>query len=416
VDDLQLPPSFVIDHAVRTLSFQGAMAPSEMARHWRVADGVAVDVAQRLKATGLVEVVSGQTTFETSGRFQLTKAGEARVAVARERTWYAGPLPVPLRAFEKQFALASDIGVDPEKLHVNLTTLGIDPSASAEVGQAVAGGTTLAFTGLAHDEMAPVTAAIGSSLLGDVTLPYALFAAGSVLRVFDSRYHYARRAESSAANLDILRSHSEEPDRWVRSAPPLVMLSGGVTEADVVAAYDSDAHLYIAPPPFAAAGGVFAVLDADAHNAGLKQLARSWLMPGRYQTGVIRLRSGERIDVPWRAAVVLFGSHAGLLSSMPEAVAYRVDLSRYDGASLQAALSWRLQDRAVFDDAMIATVAEALQRRKLTARRTVANFASYLRNRQAFEGLSFVVTNDVLNRALDAVAGVASEWREEAAA
>ncbi len=416
VDDLHLPPSFVIDHAVRTLAFQGAMAPAEMARHWRVADSVATDVAQRLKAASLVETVSGQTAFETSGRYQLTKAGEARVAIARERTWYAGPLPVPLRDFENQLALSSGIALDRDKLQAALFAMGIEGTAAVEVGQAIAGGASLALTGLAYDEMTPIATAIGGCLRGDVTLPYALFAAGSVVRVFDSRYHHPRLSENSTSNTDILRTRSEEPDRWVRSAPPLVMLSGGMTEADVVAAHDGDAHLYIAPLPFAATGGLFAVLDADAQSAGLKQLARSWLMPGRYGTGVIRLRSGERIEVPWRAAVVLFGSRAGMLASMPESVAYRVDVARYDAALLPTALSWRLPDRAVFDEPLIATVADALYRRKLTARRAVASFASYLRNRQAFEGAGFVVTTDVLNRALDAVAGTAEERPEEIAA
>ena len=69
--DLHLPPTFVADHAIRTLAYQGAMTPSEIARRWRVGDAIVTDAIDSLKGAGVVELDAGQATFGPGGRVRL---------------------------------------------------------------------------------------------------------------------------------------------------------------------------------------------------------------------------------------------------------------------------------------------------------------------------------------------------------
>jgi DNA-binding MarR family transcriptional regulator len=89
VADLHLSPTFVADHAVRALAYEGAMTLADIARRWHVDHAIVVEVVESLKSAGLVELDAVQTTFERNARIRLTASGNVRVAAARSRTWYA---------------------------------------------------------------------------------------------------------------------------------------------------------------------------------------------------------------------------------------------------------------------------------------------------------------------------------------
>jgi DNA-binding MarR family transcriptional regulator len=404
VADLYLPPTFVADHAVRALSYEGTMTLADIARRWHVDHAIAVEVVESLKSAGLVELDAVQTTFERNARIRLTASGTVRVAAARSRTWYAGVLPVSLTEFEQRIDLATEVGT-AARPDDTLTQLGIAPHLAAEIGQAVQAGATLALQGAAFDEQTQIARMLGHALGGAVSLPFALYAAGSIIRVLHQGFHSIgeTRPEDAPAR-DILRSH-DSYSRWATVARPVVELAGGVQTPDVFPAYDDEARFYVAPMPLAACHGLLAVMDSDANPAGLRELARLWLIPGRYHVGVLVLRSGERIEVPWRAATLLFGPAAPVLPpALKAAVSYGVDIAQLQGETLAAFLTIRLEDTAVFPVHAIATIVGLMERRGLTTRTAGASVARYLRDRAAYQGASFSLDESILERALDVAA------------
>jgi DNA-binding MarR family transcriptional regulator len=388
--DLRLPPSFVTDHCIRTLSYQGAMNASELARHWRVHDNIAMEVVASLKATGLVEPESSQTTFDRAHRVRLSATGQQRIAAARERTWYSGALPVSLAEFEHRAERDGGLAVEKSALEQALGAMEIDDGVAAEVGQALNAGATVALGGLAFDEQVPMASALEGAIAGEMSLPSALYAAGAVIRVFNPRYHRVARAEPApGASVDIMRSH-DVPTQWVRIGRPAVVLAGGVQPSDVIPAFDEEARLYVAPLPFCANEGVLVVLDADTNPAGLAALARCWLVSGRYGSGLMLLRSGERIEVPWRASTVLLGASVPALpASLGAAIPCVMNISHLAEESLRRALRSRLADPAVFPDDAIEALAAELERHRMAARAAVARAAYYMANRAAYEGTDF---------------------------
>lgn len=411
--ELRLPPTFVADHCLRVLSYQGSMSVVEIARHWRVRDSVAVEVVESLKAAGLLRAESSATDFDRLGRVRLTDAGQARVAAARERTWYAGPLPVAVGNLAGDGGTAA-CACAPATARAELAALAIDRAAADEIGQAVAGGATLALDGAAWDEQDAIAAAVGRALGGQVRLPYAVFAAGSVIRVFDTRYHRVpdQTAGEAQEELDVLRSHTmSERTQWLTVAPPVVTLAGGVRASDVRPAYDDEAKFYLAPEPFAARGGVLSVMDSLSDAAALADLARLWLIPGRQGTGIIALRSGERIEVPWQAATILFSVDAarspgreGLPPAVRDAVAYETDIAELRAEAAEPFLARRLSGEA-FPPASVTALAGLLGSDGLRTRTAAARAARHLRDRAAYEGAGFKLTPEVMRTALDFAAG-----------
>lgn len=407
--ELRLPPTFVADHCLRVLAYQGSMSVVEIARHWRVRDSVSVEVVESLKAAGLLRAESSATDFDRLGRVRLSDAGQARVAAARERTWYAGPLPVAVGNLAGEGATAG-CACSPAAARGELAALGIERGAADEIGQAVAGGATLALNGAAWDEQAAIAAAVGRALEGEARLPYAIFAAGSVIRVFDPNYHRVpdQPAGEAAEELDVLRSHAvAERTQWVTVAPPVVRLSGGVRASDVRPAFDDEAKFYLAPTPFAARGGILSVMDSLSDASALADLARLWLIPGRQGAGIIVLRSGERIEVPWRAATILFNTETAgrraeesLPAAVRDAVAYETDITELRAEAAEPFLARRLSG-AAFSPAAVTALAELLLRDGPQTRTAAARAAHYLSDRAAYEGAGFRLTPEVLQQALD---------------
>jgi hypothetical protein len=255
-----------------------------------------------------------------------------------------------------------------------------------------------------------VAQALGESLAGNVSLPYAIYAGGTVIRVFDPRHHQLPHGQNAADDaLDILRTPQEDESPWMDVRRPIVTLSGGLLTADVYPAFDEDARFYLAPPPLTAFGGVLAVFDADTQTAELGELARLWLVPGRHGEAVLLLRSGERIDVPWRASTLLFAADAGGVAAAAGIPAYQIDLAPLTAALLRQMLARRLT--ALDSTTSLADqLSTALEANGLTTRRAAAMAARFLDDRAAYQGSADVIAAAIpdavafVERALDVAA------------
>jgi len=234
-----------------------------------------------------------------------------------------------------------------------------------------------------------------------VTLPYALFAAGAVIRLFDPRRHRpVDDRQQDDEGIDVFRS-SRDATQWATVARPAITLTGGVLPSDVVPAYDEDARFYVAPPALAAIGGLLCIIDAGISPASLNDLAQFWLIPGGHGVGVVLLRSGERIELPWRAATALIGvAPLALPEPVRHAVAYAVHAGSLGDHLMSRFLARRLPMPA-FPESLIGDIASRLQRSDRCTRTTAAAACGYLRDRAAYEGAAFVPSPSVLDEAVE---------------
>jgi hypothetical protein len=203
--------------------------------------------------------------------------------------------------------------------------------------------------------------------------------------------------------------------QWARVPRPLVSISGGVLSTDVTPAFDEDARFYLAPAPLVAAGGLLAICDAPSSDpAALDSLARYWIVPSRRGGAVLLLRTGERIEIPWSASLLLFANIDELPATSAAAVQYTVDASAIAGGALRAFLSARLRGDAFPPDA-IEVIASLVERTGLATRAASAAVASYLRDCREYLGTEFAVSDQVLSAALQYAARYPRQTLRQAA-
>ncbi len=402
--ELSLPPMFVADHCLRTFFYQGAQSAAELARRWLVPPEIGFQIVDQLKAEGLLQADASQTTFDRHGRIDLTPLGRERAAQARERTWYSGPLPVSLAELNRRADAGGVAPVSGPAMREALAVHHVEGAIADEIGAAMSGAETVVVAGLTSEEQPRVAQAIGGALAGETLLPHALYAAGAVVRLFDARYH---RRPAAARDVDdemnILRSGTDSGDgQWARIARPIVTLKGGIAASEVLPSYDAEARFYIAPAPFAAAGGMLAITHADLITPqALAELSRLWLVPGQSGSAILVLRTGERIELPWRAAVLFFAAAPALeLSGIATRI---VDASLLQPAALRTFLQNEL--RGAVSDHLIDVAAARLDDTGDGARAVAASVARRLRSRAAYEGDEFRPTEALVTDAIDQVCG-----------
>jgi len=397
IAELRLPPGFVTDHLIRTLSYQGAMSIVDLARHLHVHADIVTQIVDPLKAAGLLESESSRSNFEALNKVRLSGAAQPRVANARQRTWYAGPLPVALEHLE-QYMTPSGAAGGQANIERVLAPFFFDSDLRAELGQAVAAEAAVVVTGLAYDEQAPLASALAAALDGDVRMPYAVYAAGHVIRMLDARVH--RQVREGSGELDALRERGNRSP-WATIKRPLVIISGGVRATDIVPAFDEDARFYLAPAPLTAFGGVLAFCDArQGDGEVLRELVRLWLSPGRLHCGVLLLRSGERIEIPWHATTLIMSEAAGAAEALGTTVPYTLDVTRIVGGALAAFLAQRLVHGDAVPEPAVARLADLLTDADLATRPAAAYAARYLRHRSAYEGDAFSASEQSLQAAV----------------
>jgi hypothetical protein len=405
--DLHLPPTFVADHCIRTLASQGAMTLVELAKHWRVPGEVAAQAIEPPKAAGLIETETNRSNLETLQKWRLSAAGQARVETARARTWYAGPLPVSLAEYERRAGVQEASVEVRGPLHGALAPFFLSEAHADQIAQAIASGASLALGGIAADEQRAIASALHGALEGEIMVPQAIFAAGAVMRVFDPRVHRAASSgtETTGDESEILRTR-EAATQWASVARPLVAISGGLLPTDVVPPFDEDARFYLAPAPLVAAGGLLALCDAASSDpAALDSLARNWIVPARRGCAVLLLRTGERIEIPWRAALLVFAGIDELPAQTAVAVQYAVEASSIRGAALRGFLAARLGAGGAFAGEAVETIAELIERTDMATRTAAAAVAQYLRDCLAYRGPEFVLSEQTLSAALQNAAG-----------
>jgi hypothetical protein len=169
----------------------------------------------------------------------------------------------------------------------------------------------------------------------------------------------------------------------------------------VLPAFDDDARFYVAPAAFMAAGGLYAVFDSDSNPEALADLARLWLLPGRQGIGIILLRSGERVEVPWQASTLLFMEDAAALPrALQEALVYTIDVSALSGATLRAFVASRLAGTPAEIEELIDALAGGMEAAGVATRQSAARAARYIRDRAAYAGEEFALTRELVASAI----------------
>jgi len=305
--EVGLSKAFLTDLALKILHYSGTPSAAQLMRRLGLGQTLVQQIMATLQEERMCEVLSQSDLFTGNYRYRLSERGRARAMEALERTRYAGPAPVTSEQYaqvtraqqEHRQALSRD------GIRTILDELILAPAVADAVARALHSGKTTMFYGPSGNGKTMILERFARNLDGAVLVPYAIYAYGQVIRVFDPSIHKPveefdeRNAVKDDAKLD---------RRWVLVRRPAVMLGSEIGPESLDVAYDPQARFYQAPPHVKAQGGVVVVDDLGRQRMEPHALMTRWLISVERGWDSLGLVTGEKLTIPFDVQL-LFGTN-----------------------------------------------------------------------------------------------------------
>jgi len=295
--DTGIPVGIVNDLMLRVLFNEGDVSLGRFREVIRLPSAVLDEQIKWMQKEHLVEIAKAGGLGRVSFVYSLTDAGRSRARDAFERSQYVGPAPVPLEKYRQAIALqARRDQISAAQMEQALSHLVLPSDFHRRIGPAVNSGNSLFIYGLPGNGKTSIAHAIAGLISGSdpVWLPYAITTSGQIIQVQDPLVHKP-----------VGSVRSEELDeRWARVHRPTVMVGGELTMESLDLRYDPSAKFYEAPLQLKANGGMFLIDDFGRQQVPAADLLNRWIVPLEMGIDILRLRTGQTLEVPFRQMIV----------------------------------------------------------------------------------------------------------------
>ncbi len=302
--------AFLCDMVLRTLYTRGSLLGLDLARFLCLPFKILEDALKFLKDEKCLEVTGGDLIGRVSYRFTLTELGRRRAQDAMSQCAYVGPAPVPLEDYVEQTyrQAVTGITVTPETLRGSFGHLVIPDEMFNAIGPAIVSGKSVFIYGPPGNGKTSMARAIGDFMNtsgGEIHVPYAFLAEGSIITVFDQAVHQRSdegdvdRLEDQEATIRRLLNTGTVDLRWVRIRRPVIVTGGELTLGMLDLRYNAESNFYQAPLHVKANGGVFLVDDFGRQLCSPKELLNRWILPLEDRHDFLTLANGKKFEVPF---------------------------------------------------------------------------------------------------------------------
>jgi predicted ATPase with chaperone activity len=230
----------------------------------------------------------------------LSERGQKRVAEALERTRYAGPAPVTAEQYAETMRRVLALPPDESaRAHVKsvLNDLVLAPDVSDALARALFSGKPMLVHGPSGNGKTVLLEKFAEEMGGLTIVPYAIYAYGQVIRVFDQSLHKQAETEDDASNG---KDETKRDRRWVVIKRPAIVVGAEMDKDALELGYDPASRFYQAPPHMKAQNGTLIVDDFGRQNLDTRQLLTRWLIPLERGWDSVSLMTGEKLTFPFR--------------------------------------------------------------------------------------------------------------------
>ncbi len=301
---------FLSDMMLRTLYVRGGMLGLDLSRLLCLPFKVCEEALGFLKHEKCLEVLGGDLIGRISYKFNLTELGRRRAQEAFKMCAYVGPAPVPLEDYVEQTyrQAVTAIDVSPEALRAAFSHLVVSEELFNAVGPSVVSGKSVFIYGPPGNGKTSIAQAIGNFMNtcgGEIYIPFAFIAEGSIVTVFDQAIHERcdtedeSRMEDNEATIRRLLNTGTVDQRWVRVKRPVIVTGGELNLQMLDLKYSADANFYQSPLHVKANGGIFLVDDFGRQLCSPKELLNRWIVPLENRVDYLTLSSGQKFQVPF---------------------------------------------------------------------------------------------------------------------
>jgi predicted ATPase with chaperone activity len=303
--DTGLSRAFLIELALKTIHYTGQPSANHITERMCLPPAIVLDLLSMLADDHLCEVVSSSNAMAGNYRYRLTSNGIDRVKDALERSRYAGPAPVTIEQYIEVMEQQRAVRPHPsrESIEAALSELVLAPEVSDNLARSLHSGRCTLLYGPSGNGKTMVLEAFARHLEGTVLVPYAIYAQGQIIRVFDSSTHVPAFAASTTtlpqAGADETWGSPRPDDRWIVVRRPAVMVGGELSAESLELAFDPVSRFYQAPPHLKAQGGLLIVDDFGRQRIRPEDLLNRWLTPLEREWETLTFQTGEKISVPF---------------------------------------------------------------------------------------------------------------------
>lgn len=319
--EVGLSRAFLADLTLKIMHYTGTPSAGQLMRRLGLGQAMVQQILTTLQEERLCEALSQSDLFTGNYRYRLSERGVARAMEALERTRYAGPVPVTAEQYAEVMRAQQGRrkGLSPERIRAVLAGMVLAPDVADSVARALYSGKPTIFYGQSGNGKSSVVENFARSQEGVVLIPYAIYAYGQVIRVFDPSMH------EPAEELDDRNSTRDDKldRRWVLVRRPTVIIGSEAGPESLDLTYDPQARFYQAPPHVKAQGGVLIADNLGGQKIDSNDLMTRWLIGAERGWDSLSLITGEKLTVPFDVQL-LFGTNRPVNELADEAVLRRV--------------------------------------------------------------------------------------------
>jgi len=354
--DTGLSKAFLMDLALKTIHYTGLPSATHMTQRMALPSAIVQELLTLLADEHLCEVSSSTGMMAGSYRYRLTAAGISRVRDALERSRYAGPAPVTIDQYSEVMEHQRGERLQPSRQSIEdaLSELVLAPEVTDSLARTLHSGRCALLYGPSGNGKTSVLEAFAHHLEGQVVVPYAIYAYGHIIRVFDSSIHIPAQERGKVGLLPVGSGESEEKakgdERWAVVRRPAVIVGGELGQESLELAYDPVSRFYQAPSHLKAQGGMLAVDDFGRQRIRPEDLLNRWLTPLERGCYSLTFHTGEKISVPFDVHL-LFATNlkVELLLDQPflRRILYKVEIPNPGHAEFREILRRACEERSI---------------------------------------------------------------------
>jgi hypothetical protein len=297
LSDTGLILPFIEDHLVRILYFEQQMTGAELAAACGLPYGTLQALIRSLTRDQLIEVVGQSAPAEQNYRYTLAPKGQLRAADALERTWYHGPLPVPLPQYVAGIKAQSlgEKNFRRDDLYRAFSGLELSEGLIDRLGPAINTNHSIFLYGAPGNGKTVLTERIAAMMGSHIFVPHAIEVDGSIILVYDNLNHF--KVEDSET-----RRHDA---RWIRVRRPSIIAASELTISALDLTRNETGKFYMAPPQMKANGGTFLIDDFGRQSIRPVDLLNRWIVPLEKRIDFMTLQTGTKFEVPFDVLLLI---------------------------------------------------------------------------------------------------------------
>jgi predicted ATPase with chaperone activity len=210
-----------------------------------------------------------------------------------EKVQYTGVCPVPLEQWIESVKAQTvkNVKVTRRNIRDAFEGLVIDESILNMVGPAVNSGSSVMLFGYPGNGKTTIAERITYLMGDDIFIPYAVYADGAIIKLYDSVIHEPPRRP--------LPEDTEYDHRWIRISRPVVIVGGELTLEQLNLVYNPTSKVYEAPFQMKANCGIFLIDDFGRQQVRVFDLLNRWIVPLEKRYDFLNTVSGQKIQIPF---------------------------------------------------------------------------------------------------------------------